>query len=94
MSRSAHRQSAGKVAAAMAAKLTDQALADAWMMTEAAPVGLEAAIVRGWMMDEIQARLGDDLFDEWLMDETAEGSTADPITYLDRAKASKAARSH
>jgi hypothetical protein len=80
------RQQAGTKAAAMTARLTDEALAQAWMVTEAAPISTESAMVRGWMMDELQARLGDDLFDAWLMDEDTDGSTADPIAYLARRR--------
>jgi hypothetical protein len=85
MNRTARQQAAAK-AATMTARLSNEALAQAWMVTEIGPITAESAMVRGWMMDEIQTRIGDDLFDEWLMNETADGSTPDPITYLTRAK--------
>ena len=78
------REKATAKAAAMTRRLTDEALAMAWMSTEAGPITPEVAMVRGWMMDEIQARLGDDLFDAWLMDEDTDGSTTNPIDYLTR----------
>jgi hypothetical protein len=81
------RQQAAAKAATMTAKLSDEALAMAWMATETGPITEESAMVRGWMMDELQKRIGDDLFDAWLMDEDAEGSTANPAAYLARAKA-------
>ena len=68
MNRTARQQAAAK-AATMTARLSDEALAQAWMVTEIAPITNESAMVRGWMMDE-----------------TAAGSTPDPITYLTRAK--------
>ena len=64
MNRTARQQAAAK-AATMTAKLSDEALAQAWMVTEIrADDERIQAMVRGWMMDEIQTRLGDDLFDE------------------------------
>lgn len=64
--------------AAMAAKLTDEALCLAWMGTEGKPVTQELAIMRGWIMDELNERLGDDLFDEWLM------AGDNPLTFFAR----------
>lgn len=68
--------------AAMAAKLTDEALCLAWMATEGKPVTQELALVRGWMMDELNDRLGDDLFDEWLIAADEDGAGANPLAYL------------
>lgn len=84
------RQMAAAKAAAMTSKLSDEALAQAWMVTEVAPITTESAMVRGWMMDELEARMGTDLFDAWLMDEDTTGSTPDPAPYLARAKAPQA----
>lgn len=66
---------------AMAANLSDEALCLAWMATEGKPATKELAIVRGWLMDELNARLGDDLFDEWLM---ADEDGLNPLAYFAR----------
>jgi hypothetical protein len=76
------REQAEVKVAAMSAKLTDEALCLAWMGTEGKPVTKELAIVRGWIMDELNRRLGDDLFDEWLMDADADGNGVNPLAYL------------
>jgi hypothetical protein len=65
----------------MAANLTDEALCLAWMSTEGKPATRELALVRGWIMDELNARLGDDLFDEWLAGDD-DGNSVNPLTYL------------
>ncbi|MFD8839841.1 hypothetical protein [Streptomyces griseofuscus] len=69
---------------AMAAELTDEALCLAWMGTEGKPATKELAIVRGWLMDELNKRLGDDLFDEWLMDVDEAGNGVNPLAYFTR----------
>lgn len=81
MNTKAREQAEAKVAA-MAAKLSNEALCLAWMATEGKPVTQELAIARGWMMDELNKRLGDDLFDEWLMAVDGDGNGVNPLTYL------------
>lgn len=81
MSVTTREQAEAKVAA-MAAKLTDEALCLAWMGTEGKPVTQELAIVRGWIMEELNARLGADLFDEWLIATDADGNGVNPLVYL------------
>lgn len=76
------REQATAKVAGMAAKLTDGALCLAWMGTEGKPATQELALVRGWLMDELNVRLGDDLFDEWLMDVDADGNGVNPLAYL------------
>lgn len=76
------REQAETKVAALAAKLTNEALCLAWMATEGKPVTQEAALVRGWMMDELNKRLGDDLFDEWLMDVDNDGNGVNPLAYF------------
>jgi hypothetical protein len=66
----------------MAAKLSDEALCLAWMATEGQPVTQELAIVRGWIMDELNQRLGDGLFDEWLIATDDNGNGVNPIAFL------------
>lgn len=73
--------------AAMAAKLNDEALSMAWMATEGQPVTNELAMVRGWIMDELNRRLGDNLFDEWLMAVGETGEGEDPPAFLSRKPA-------
>jgi hypothetical protein len=65
-----------------AAKLTDEALCLAWMGTEGKAATQELALVRGWLMDELNVRLGDDLFDQWLMDVDDDGQGVNPLAYL------------
>jgi len=74
-------QAAAEVRAA-AAKLTDEALALSWMATEGVPAAKEAATVRGWIMDELHARLGDDSFDQWLVAVDDNGVGVDPLPFL------------
>jgi len=71
-------------AAAMAANLSDEALCFAWMGTEGKPGTKELAIVRGWVMDELNRRLGDDLFDEWLVAVDENGNSLNPLDFFDR----------
>ncbi|MGW0575135.1 hypothetical protein ACWD25_04015 [Streptomyces sp. NPDC002920] len=78
------REQAEAKVAAMAAKLSDEALCLAWMATEGKPATQELAIVRGWITDELNKRLGDDLFDEWLMAFDDDGNGLDPIAYFNR----------
>lgn len=73
------REQATAKVQAMAANLTDEALCLAWMATEGKRATQELAIVRGWMLDELNARLGDDLFDEWLM---ADEDGVNPLAYF------------
>lgn len=69
---------------AMAARLTDEALCLAWMATEGKPVTEELAMVRGWLMNVLNERLGDDLFDEWLTAVDGDGNGLNPIAYFTR----------
>jgi len=69
---------------AMAARLSNEALCMSWMATEGKPVTEELAMVRGWLMDVLNERLGDDLFDEWLMAVDDDGNGLDPIAYFNR----------
>lgn len=69
---------------AKAANLSDEALCLAWMATEGKPVTEELALVRGWLMDVLNDRLGDDLFDEWLMATDDNGNSVNPLAYFQR----------
>lgn len=81
MSTTVREQAEAKIAA-MSAKLTDEALCLAWMGTEGKPATKELALVRGWIMDELNVRLGDDLFDEWLIATDGDGNGVNPLAYL------------
>lgn len=70
--------------AEMTAKLSNEALCLAWMATESKPVTQELAITRGWMLDVLNARLGDDLFDEWLFAVDENGETPNPLSFFER----------
>jgi hypothetical protein len=78
------REQATTTVAAMAAKLSDEALCLAWMATEGQPATQELALVRGWIMDELNRRLGDDLFDEWLMAVDENGDALNPLVFFQR----------
>ncbi len=78
------REEAKAKALAMAAKLSDEALCIAWMVTEQATISEEVAIMRGWMLDEFNERLGDDLFDEWLTAVDENGDSPNPLLFFAR----------
>lgn len=68
----------------MTAGLTDESLCIAWMATEGATVTKELSLVRGWILDELHTRLGDDLFDEWLVAVDDNGEGVNPLAYFQR----------
>lgn len=83
--------------ATMVASLNDAALSAAWASTEKPNRGSccdecndegSVTIVRGWLMDEIETRLGAALFDEWLCDTDVQDGFSTPATgpYLARAR--------
>jgi hypothetical protein len=78
------REQAEAAVQAMAAKVSDEALCLAWMATEDKPASQELAITRGWIMDELHKRLGDDLFDEWLVDVDDNGDGLNPLGFFQR----------
>lgn len=66
-------------------ELTDEALCLAWMGTEGKPGTQELALVRGWIMDELNSRLGDDAFDAWLMAGDENGEGLNPLAFFPSA---------
>jgi hypothetical protein len=84
----AHGEQAEAKVLEMAANLSDEALCLAWMATEGKPVTQELALVRGWIMDELNRRLGDELFDEWLMASDEDGDGVNPLAYLTKCATS------
>lgn len=73
--------------AEMAAELSDEALSLAWTTAEQEPYSAEIVIVRDWLSQELNKRLGDDLFDEWLFAYDEAGDPISPIVFLDRKTA-------
>jgi hypothetical protein len=78
------REHAEAKVATMAVSLSDEALRLAWVATEGKSVTQELAIVRGWIVDEFNRRLGDDLFDEWLMTVNENGDSPNPLAFFAR----------
>lgn len=78
------REQATTEVLAMASRLSDEALCLAWMATEGKPAAQELALVRGWLLDELNERLGDDLFDEWLMAFDENGDALNPLSFFAR----------
>lgn len=52
----------------MISNLTLPELLDEWELTNKMKVSVECAMVRGWLMDELESR-NPKAFDEWLEDE-------------------------
>jgi hypothetical protein len=77
------REQAAAEVRSMSAKLSDEVLCLSWMGTEGKPVTQEVALVRGWIMDELNERLGDDLFDEWLMAVDEDGNGVNPLAFFE-----------
>ena len=68
----------------MAAELTDEALSLAWMTAEVAAYSPEIGLLRTWLQEELFDRLGEDLFDEWVVDFDEDDRGADPMKYFTR----------
>lgn len=68
----------------MAAELTDEALSLAWMTAEVADYTPEIGLLRTWLQDELFDRLGEDLFDEWVVDFDENDHGANPMKYFTR----------
>lgn len=82
------REQAATKAAVLAAATTDEGLRQAWIFTELAPATSELVTIRDWLMDELERRMGADLFNQWLCDvDGAIRSTPDPGPYLAKRRA-------
>jgi hypothetical protein len=66
----------------MASELTDEALSLTWMTTETATYTPEIGLLRSWLQEELFDRLGEDLFDEWVVDFDENDRGADPMKYF------------
>lgn len=89
MNAKTHAEQLRAKGAEITASLTDDALRIAWMATEGQPATEELAITRGWIMHELHKRLGDDLFDEWLVAVDDHGKGVNPLAYFERKAAAK-----
>lgn len=58
---------------------SDELLATAWLLTEAQPMSEELAMTRGWLMDELETRMGPEKFDRWIW---TDGDAVDPLPFL------------
>ncbi|MEY9842491.1 hypothetical protein [Streptacidiphilus sp. EB103A] len=77
------------LARASIARLTGRRLAESWMATNAAPMTAELAVVRGWLMDELQNRMTAPRFNAWIDAECTApaGIWISPLRYLPTAPA-------
>lgn len=66
-------------ARAAISRKSNELLATAWILTEAMPMSEELAVTRGWLIDELEARMGPDKFDAWLW---TDGDAVDPLPFL------------
>jgi hypothetical protein len=60
-------------------RLSDEELSVQWLLTEAMPMSEELAMTRGWLMDELEKRMGAEQFDAWLW---TDGDAVDPAPFL------------
>ncbi|PPS86475.1 hypothetical protein [Streptomyces sp. MH60] len=86
------------IARASIGRLSNERLAETWMLTNGQPAERKVTILRGWLLDEIETRMeratsvwGDlfpnemqrDRFDEWLTADSAPGNDfISPLPYL------------
>lgn len=68
-----------EMARAAISRKTDELLSTAWLLTEAMPMSEELAVTRGWLMDELEKRMGEEKFDTWLW---TDGDAVDPLPFL------------
>lgn len=72
------RKSEARVREALT-RLTDETLSVTWLLTGGMPLTRELIVTRGWLLNELEARMGPDQFDVWLF---ADETSADPAPYL------------
>lgn len=60
-------------------ELTDETLSATWLATYALPMSAALSMTRGWIIDELEARMGPDRFDAWLL---ADADAVDPFPFL------------
>lgn len=87
-----------QIARASIGRLTNERLAETWMLTNGQAAERKVTILRGWLLDEIEARMERvntvwedlfpsemqrDRFDEWLTaDSVTGGDFVSPLSYL------------
>ncbi|MFE9003038.1 hypothetical protein ACFYOY_12995 [Streptomyces sp. NPDC007875] len=87
-----------QIARASIGRLSDARLAETWMLTNGQPAERKVTILRGWLLDELEARMDRvttawedlfpnemqrDRFDEWLTADSTPGSDfVSPLPYL------------
>lgn len=86
------------IARASISRLTNERLAETWMLTNEQPSTRKVTILRGWLLDELERRMnqvttvwedlfpneaGRDRFDEWLTADSVQGGDfVSPLPYL------------
>lgn len=86
------------IARASIGRLSNERLAETWMLTNGQPAERKVTILRGWLLDEIETRMERvtsvwedlfpnemqrDRFDEWLTaDSVSGGDFVSPLPYL------------
>ena len=60
-------------------RLTDETLSVTWLATEVMQMSAELAVTRGWLMDELETRMGAEKFDAWVF---ANSDVVDPLPFL------------
>lgn len=68
------------------AQWSDEALCRCWLALEGKGPSEPLVAVREAMLDEMNRRLGDDLFGQWLDTVDSYGDQANPMTYFARKK--------
>ena len=86
-----------RIARASIGRLSNERLAETWMLTNGQPAERKVTILRGWLLDEIEARmerattvwedlfpneLARDRFDEWMTADSVPGDYVSPLPYL------------
>jgi hypothetical protein len=62
-------------------RMSDEALSVTWLTSETLPMSEELAVTRGWLIDELEKRMGPDKFDAWLF---TDADAVDPFPFLRR----------
>lgn len=66
-------------------RLSNRELSELWTEVAEMTASTEVNMVQDWVSDEVLRRVGDDLFDTWLLDFDADGNPVAPIEYLRKA---------
>lgn len=66
-------------------RLSSRELSRLWVEVAEMTASTEVSMVQDWISDEVLRRVGDDLFDAWLLDFDEDGNPVAPIEYLRKA---------